>query len=371
MTSVEPGRFVYTTCQVGAEAALKKELGREHPELRFAFSRPGFVTFKLSSERAPLGPDFALRSVFARCHGLSLGPVGADALSVDERARQVLQAIARRPRAGASSPSPVLHVWERDRFAPGEEPLDPEPDARTRRVVDALHEQATTLPELAVDLNSPATPGQLVHDLVLVEDRQWWAGVHRHGPGRSPHPGGRPDLCLPADAPSRAYLKLEEGLQWCGAGLHPGDTAVEIGSAPGGASYALLQRGLRVVGIDPAVMHPGVLAHPHFVHIARSFDTVRWEDLPHPVHWLLLDMNVPPRFALRAVQRLFQLAHDGLLGLLLTFKLNQWQLADQIPGLLRQLRAMGLEQVSARQLAHNRQEFFVSARTAAGRDRRA
>ena len=63
--------YIFTVCQVGAEKALKDEISREHPDLRFAFSRPGFVTFK--SLGAPLNEDFALKSVFARAYGLSLG----------------------------------------------------------------------------------------------------------------------------------------------------------------------------------------------------------------------------------------------------------------------------------------------------------
>ena len=35
--------FLFTVCQVGAEGALKNEVLRSHPELRFAYSRPGFV----------------------------------------------------------------------------------------------------------------------------------------------------------------------------------------------------------------------------------------------------------------------------------------------------------------------------------------
>ena len=39
----------------------------------------------------------------------------------------------------------------------------------------------------------------------------------------------------PIEAPSRAYLKVEEALRWAGAmiELRAGDTALEIGSAPG------------------------------------------------------------------------------------------------------------------------------------------
>src|SRR6188768_3910226 len=69
-------RFLFTAIQAGAERALKNEIAREHPELRFAFSRPGFVTFRLPDEPRR---DFALRSVFARTWGYSLGKVGGAA----------------------------------------------------------------------------------------------------------------------------------------------------------------------------------------------------------------------------------------------------------------------------------------------------
>ena len=45
----EPG-FIFITCQIGAEAAVKGELARDWPGLRFAYSRPGFLTFKIVGE---------------------------------------------------------------------------------------------------------------------------------------------------------------------------------------------------------------------------------------------------------------------------------------------------------------------------------
>ncbi|WP_446915063.1 hypothetical protein, partial [Klebsiella pneumoniae] len=74
----QPG-FLFVTCQVGAEPALKRELARNWPELRFAYSRPGFLTFKLPPEH-PLSQRLELRSIFARTAGYSLGKVtGGDA----------------------------------------------------------------------------------------------------------------------------------------------------------------------------------------------------------------------------------------------------------------------------------------------------
>src|SRR6266699_1020459 len=95
--------FVWAVCQLGAEPALKDEIARLHPGWRFAYSRPGLVTWKTAE---PIGADVSLGAVFARAWGASLGKVGSDA--------EILDAARR---LGAK----VLHVVERDRARPGEE----------------------------------------------------------------------------------------------------------------------------------------------------------------------------------------------------------------------------------------------------------
>jgi len=56
----------------GAESAVKGELARRWPAFRFAYSRPGFLTFKLPHDHA-LAADFDLDSVFARAYAFSVG----------------------------------------------------------------------------------------------------------------------------------------------------------------------------------------------------------------------------------------------------------------------------------------------------------
>ena len=48
-------------------------------------------------------------------------------------------------------------------------------------------------------------------------------------------------------------------------------------------------------------------------------------------------------------------------GMLLTLKLLDWDLADQLPEYLARIRSWGFRFVRARQLAHNRQEVCVAA----------
>ena len=100
--SAAASSFLFTTCQAGAEKLLKAEVGRTHPDLRFAFSRPGLVTFKNASAAGVVSPSVSLRSSFARVHGASVGQA-ATAAEVCELAQWL-----------APSAPLCLHVWCRD-----------------------------------------------------------------------------------------------------------------------------------------------------------------------------------------------------------------------------------------------------------------
>src|SRR5882724_11463541 len=111
----ESPSFVFFTCQIGAEPALKHELACEWPRLRFAYSRPGFLTFKLGSN-LQLPDKFADKLVFARAAGFCLGKTtGA---TTAKRAESVWKLI------GGQSVS-QLHVWPRDRHSPGFRDYEP------------------------------------------------------------------------------------------------------------------------------------------------------------------------------------------------------------------------------------------------------
>ncbi len=195
---------------------------------------------------------------------------------------------------------------------------------------------------------------------MIVDDNEWWVGYHRVHSVVSGWPGGFLQASLPAEAVSRAWLKMHEALLWSGFDLKPGQSCVEIGSAPGGAAQFLLAQGLDVIGIDPAKMDPVVLADPHFRHILkRSKEVPRREFVG--VDWLTCDINLPPNYTLDAVKAI--VTHPGVRfkGMLLTLKLVEWSLAEEIPKFLEKIHSWGFPQVRARQLHHNRQEICVAA----------
>jgi len=199
----DASKFLFTTCQVGAEGALKGEVARQWPEFRLAFSRPGFLTFKLPAELHPAA-DFDFKSVFARAYGFSLGKTSAP--DVVTRAEEAWRIYGDRPVRR-------IHVWARDTSAPGEHGFSPEITPEAREAAKALVTRCPR-PELlastAGDLNVAAQPGEFVLDCVLVEPGEWWIGQHRALSIPSRWPGGIMAIHLPPDAVSRAWLKMEE-----------------------------------------------------------------------------------------------------------------------------------------------------------------
>ena len=221
----------------------------------------------------------------------------------------------------------------------------------------------------AVHLRRPGPPahgapthrGDLVLDCVLIEPDQWWIGFHRASTAPSGWPGGLFPDELPKDAVSRAYLKLEEAIAWSRMPIKRNDLCVELGSAPGGAAQALLRRGARVIGIDPAEMDDRVLADPNFEHWQKRGANVKRREF-RDVRWLLADMNVAPQYTLDAVESIVTHESVRIAGLILTLKLPDLALAAEIPNYLARVRSWGYMEVAARQLHHNRNEFCITAR---------
>jgi 23S rRNA (cytidine2498-2'-O)-methyltransferase len=351
----ETPSFVFFTCQVGAEPALKHELAREWPGLRFAYSRPGFLTFKVDA-KLQLPDHFADRLVFARASGFCLGKTTGTTTA--KKVESIWKLIGDRQVTD-------LHVWPRDKYSPGfrayEPGMTPEIVELDRVIRDAGKGRlASAVANAIAGSGKGAADRPLVADVVIVDENEWWVGYHRVHSLVSGWPGGFVQANLPSEAVSRAWLKINEAILWSGFHLKPGQSCVEIGSAPGGAAQFLLARGLDVIGIDPAKMDPIVLADPHFRHILkRSKEVPRREFVG--VDWLTCDINLPPNYTLDAVKAI--VTHPGVRfkGMLLTLKLVEWSLAEEIPKFVEKIRSWGFPQVRARQLHHNRQEICVAA----------
>jgi len=345
-------RFLFTVCQCGAEKALKAEIGREWPGFRFSYSRPGFVTFRLPEDQ-PTTTEFDLRSTFARAWGFSLGRI------VGQRTHTMaseLWEMANEVRTDH------LHVWQRDTRLPGDRGFEPGISLLSNEVGEIIAAERPVSGETCRPLlvNRRAAAGQTVLDCVLVEPGEWWCGFHKAASVPSKYPAGVCVSKVGTDVISRAYWKTLEALNWSQMPLERGDRCAEIGSAPGGSCQALLEKGLHVLGVDPAEMDESLLDHPNFIHFRMRASGIKRREF-QGVRWLSVDTNVAPRHTLDTVESLVKHPAVHIRGLLLTLKFSDWQLADQVPKYLDRIQSWGYRHVRARQLAFNRQEICVAA----------
>jgi 23S rRNA (cytidine2498-2'-O)-methyltransferase len=211
--------------------------------------------------------------------------------------------------------------------------------------------------------STEAHAGDLVLDVIVAPaeepDDGIFVGWHRHDATRGPFPGGVSHVAIPPHAPSRAWAKIEEAIRWSGLTPKPGEVAIEIGSAPGGASLALLERGLHVHGVDPGAMDPRVLAHRTFTHHAVPAAEVAKKDLPRTYEWLASDVNLAPMIALKYVERFVALAHGGLRGAFITLKLNDDGVFEALPRLATRIAKLGAARERYTQLPSHRSEIVA------------
>lgn len=297
--------FHYFLCNEGSEKYLKEEVKLIYPELVFSFSTPGFLTFK---EKRPLGKK--LRPVFCRHFGNFV--------------------------AKANSFSELKHL----------------------------------LPEkylfysLQGDIyqNYNFKNNEWVYEVIEINKSMYYLGKFWSDRLKPSSPGGLFKIDLPKDAPSRAYLKIEEAIHYLQLNLKPNEAACEIGASPGGACFALLQRGLFVEGIDSGEMHSACINNPNFTHHKVAIQEFNLHQLKRHVEWLLVDMNLAPEASLGEVEKIIMHLMPSLKGVFFTLKMTQFSLVKRVPMYLTIIQKMGLEVILATQLQSHKQEFLVFAR---------
>lgn len=342
--------FVFATCREGSERPLKKYVAaRSGTLLRPAFMRPQLITFKSAKL---LDGAFALDTPFARLTGISLGMFASD----EELVQKTHEAFGDRPLR--------LHVFPRETPENGVTP-------ETWSKVDARHDALAAAMRAAGcvvhDVAQPQDGDHVLDVIVGSEGERTLLGTHIHSARCQSLPGGLSRLVLREDAPSRAWLKMEQALIFAkldGPKALPGKTAVELGSAPGGAALALLDRGVNVIGVDTADMDPRITHYKkpgggRFTYLRMSAMDVLDEDLPRPVHLLISDMNVAPPVMIGMIERLQ--AQLNARVLILTLKINDPTMEWSLPKFLTRIRRFAPSPVRAVQLPANREEICVVA----------
>ncbi|MFW5825701.1 MAG: 23S rRNA (cytidine(2498)-2'-O)-methyltransferase RlmM [Marinobacter sp.] len=180
---------------------------------------------------------------------------------------------------------------------------------------------------------------------------------------RARWPMGIPRLRLPADAPSRSALKLEEAwkvllpadrsLDYLGGGR----SAVDLGAAPGGWTWQLVRQGMQVTAVDNGPMDEALMATGMVTHVRA--DGYQWRP-KRAADWMVCDIVDKPRRTASMVGDWFtdQLCRFSVFNLKLPMKrrYDEWLLCRSLLETRLADAPFGFR-LRARQLYHDREEI--------------
>jgi 23S rRNA (cytidine2498-2'-O)-methyltransferase len=181
-------------------------------------------------------------------------------------------------------------------------------------------------------------------------------------------PMGIPRLKFPREAPSRSTLKLEEAWHhfiprddW-DKRLAPGMTAVDLGAAPGGWTWQLVKRNIRVVAVDNGPMDENLMYLGLVEH--QRADGFAFKPR-HPVHWMVCDIVEKPARNAALIET--WLGEGWCREAVVNLKLPMKQRYAEVMRLLQRiedgLKARGVKAtIGCKQLYHDREEVTCHLR---------
>lgn len=198
--------------------------------------------------------------------------------------------------------------------------------------------------------------------LFVLSGQDLWLGV---APVRnsSPWPGGIQRLKFPREAPSRSTLKLEEAWHWFvprwewDTRLAPGMRAVDLGAAPGGWTWQLVQRGMFVTAVDNGPMDEALMDSGQVEHLRE--DAFVYVPLK-TVDWMVCDVVEKPA---RTTALVIDWARHGYArNMIFNLKLPMKQRYAEVRRCLERIETAldesGLSwRLMARHLYHDREEI--------------
>ncbi|ROS01402.1 23S rRNA (cytidine2498-2'-O)-methyltransferase [Sinobacterium caligoides] len=205
-----------------------------------------------------------------------------------------------------------------------------------------------------------------LHMLFTAGDRAW---VGMSLPGNdAPWLGGIPRLRFPKAAPSRSTLKLEEAWHWFlpadgwGEELKAGSWAVDLGAAPGGWTWQLVQRGLKVMAVDNGPMNNELMLTRQVEH--HEADGFLFEP-PRAVAWMVCDIADKPARVIHLMSTWLvnRWCRKSVFNLKLPMAKRYLEVCKLLDRLQENCDANGVKITwCAKQLYHDREEITVMVR---------
>ncbi|MDD4928458.1 MAG: 23S rRNA (cytidine(2498)-2'-O)-methyltransferase RlmM [Gallionella sp.] len=170
---------------------------------------------------------------------------------------------------------------------------------------------------------------------------------------------------MPGEAPSRSTLKLAEAIEVFldkseqTRLLRAGMTAVDLGAAPGGWTWQMVRRGIRVTAVDNGDMKGAMAKNPLVEHLKQD----GFKYAPRKtVDWLICDMVEKPAKVAELIGTWFTSGwcRNAIFNLKLPMKQRVQALDGALGGIKSRLDMEGISyKMTAKQLYHDREEVTV------------
>lgn len=184
----------------------------------------------------------------------------------------------------------------------------------------------------------------------------------------APWPLGIPRLKFPKSAPSRSTLKLEEAWHWFipknqwDERLPYSSKAVDLGAAPGGWTWQLVQRSMFVTAVDNGPMNNDLMETGQVTHVQE--DAYRFVPA-EPQHLMVCDVvDKPVKTALMATEWVAKgWCKEAIFNLKLPMKQRYSEVVSCLNLVTEQLQKEGLKfELAAKHLYHDREEITCHLR---------
>lgn len=216
--------------------------------------------------------------------------------------------------------------------------------------------------------------GRLVDDplkprllLTFRSGREVFLGLAEAG-NSAQWPMGIPRLKFPREAPSRSTLKLEEAWhqfiprdQW-DERLAPAMTSVDLGAAPGGWTWQLVNRHMKVTAVDNGPMAESLMESGLVEHIRADGFVFRPR---RPVDWMVCDIVEKPARTAALIETWLGegLCREAVVNLKLPMKQRYAEVRRLLERIEDGLAARGVRVLLAcKQLYHDREEVTCHLR---------
>jgi len=325
-------QFLFFCTNIGNEKLLKEEIHTFYPDFNLSYSRKGFLTYKNKGIQYDLNTISQLELTFSTRCGICFGrsnPIDllTDLVNSCDDFQLTLDKC-------------TIHSFS----------INTDFELSTSSIFQGEVNQYTPI-------------NKTVIDVIALSDKEIWCGVHKVAKTTTHYPNSQIDLELPINSPSKSYLKIAQAIELLHIEIKRNDRWLDFGSAPGGASYYLLNRGVKVWGIDPAKMDRLILANSNYTHISKPVQDLAQEDLPlGDIDWIYVDLNLNPNQAIKEILRLSKKYNNRLKGILFTVQIVKDEYVQSIEDFEEEFFNWGFSSVISRQVPAHKREYLILAK---------